>query len=129
MAYHPEEVLSEQVPEEHGATNNGEQVNDHIEEDDHTDNIVEDDGTNTLIHDTFNVQMDDEYDRDHENDDFDGVHDLPLLEKEYKPLYEGSNTNLLSCILLIMKLKVTNGISNTSVTQMLRYVIYSITYI
>ena len=38
--------------------NNGEQVNDHIEEDDHTDNIVEDDGTNTLIHDTFNVRMD-----------------------------------------------------------------------
>ena len=37
---------------------NGEQVNDHIEEDDHTDNIVEDDGTNTLIHDTFNVRMD-----------------------------------------------------------------------
>ena len=29
---------------------NGEQVNDPIEEDDHTDNIVGDDGTNTLIH-------------------------------------------------------------------------------
>ena len=40
MRYRPEEVLSEQVPEEHGAMNNGEQVNDHIEEDDHTDNIV-----------------------------------------------------------------------------------------
>ena len=66
---------------------------------------------------------------DHENDDFDDVHDLPLLEKAYKPLYEGSATNLLSAILLIMKLKVMNGISNTSVTQMLTYVIYSITYI
>ena len=45
-------MLSEQVPEEHGAPMlNGEKVNDHIEEDDHTDNIVEDDGTNTLIHD------------------------------------------------------------------------------
>ena len=33
---------------------NGEQVNDHIEQDDHTDNIVEDDGTNTLMH-TNNV--------------------------------------------------------------------------
>ena len=40
-------MLSEHGPEEHGAMNNGEQVNDHIEEDDHTDNTVEDDGTNT----------------------------------------------------------------------------------
>ena len=108
--------------------NNGEQVNDHIEEDDHTDNIVEYDGTNTLIHDTFNVTMDDD-DDDHENDDFDGVHDLPLLENTYGPLYESSNTNIFSAILLIMNLKVMNGISNTSVTHMLRYVIYSITYI
>ena len=45
-------MLSEQVSEDHGASMlNGEQVNDHIEEDDHTDNVVEDDGTNTLIHD------------------------------------------------------------------------------
>ena len=95
--------------------NNGEQVNDHIEEDAHTDNIVEDDGTNTLIHDTFNIRMDDN-DDDHENDDFDGVHDLPLLEKSYEPLYEGFNTNLLFAILLIMNLMVMDGISNTSVT-------------
>ena len=46
--------LSEQVLEEHGAMLNGEQVNDPIEEDDHTDNVVEDDSTNTLIHDSFN---------------------------------------------------------------------------
>ena len=52
MAYGPEEVLSEQVLEDHGASMfDGEQVNDHIEQDDHTDNVVEDDGTNTLIHD------------------------------------------------------------------------------
>ena len=70
---------------EHGVMNNEEQVNDHIEEDDNTYTIVEDDSTNTLIHDTFNVRMDDD-DDDHENDDFDGVHDLPLLEKAYKPL-------------------------------------------
>ena len=37
---------------------NGEQVNNHIEEDDHADNIVEDDGTNALIHNSFNVIMD-----------------------------------------------------------------------
>ena len=48
-------MLSEQVPEEHGAMINGEQVNDPIEYNDQTDNIVEDDGTNTLIHDKFNV--------------------------------------------------------------------------
>ena len=94
----------------HGAMNNEEQVNDHIEEDDHTDDIiVEDDSTNTLIHDTFNVRMEDD-DDDHENDDFDDVHDLPLLEKAYKPLYERSNTNILFVILLIMNLKVMNGL-------------------
>ena len=124
--YHPEDVLSKQTPMDHGAMNNEEQVSDHIEEDDHTNDIVEDNITNTLIHDTFNLRMDDD---DHENDDFDDVHDLPLLEKEYKPLYEGSNTNLLSFILLIMNLKVMNGLSNRSITWMLRYVIYSITYI
>ena len=41
LAYRPEEVLSEQALEEHGAMFNGEQVNNPIEEDDHTDNVVE----------------------------------------------------------------------------------------
>ena len=78
---------------------NGEQVNDHIEQDDDADNVIEDDGTNTLIHDSFNVRMDDEDDDDNENDDdFDDVHDIPLLDKAYEPLYEGSKTNLLCCI-------------------------------
>ena len=102
---------------EHGAMNNEEQGNDHIEED----------STNTLIHDTFNVRLDDYY---RENDDFYDVHDLPLLEKAYKPLYEGSNTNLLSAYIpLILNLKVMNGLSNISVTWMLRYIKYSNTYI
>ena len=88
---------------------NGEQLNDHIEQDDHTDNVVEDDGTNTLIHDSFNVRMDD----DNENiDESDDVHDIPILDKEYKPLSEGSKRNFLSTILLIMNLKVMNGLSN-----------------
>ena len=96
---------------------NGEQVNDHI------DNVVEDDGTNTLIHDSFNVRMDRDDDDDHENiDDFDDVHDIPLLYNAYEPLYEGSKTNILSSILLIMNLKVMNGISNIEITRMLRYV-------
>ena len=59
MTYRLEEVLSEQVPEEHVLPMlNGEHVNDHIEEDDHNGNVVENDGTNTLIHDSFNVIMD-----------------------------------------------------------------------
>ena len=118
MTYRPEEVLSKQVPEDHGASMfNGEQVNDHIEQDDHTDNVVQDDGTNTLIHDSFNVRMNYDDDDDNENiDDFDDVHDIPLLDKAYEPLYEGSKTNILSAILLIMNLKVMNGISNISIT-------------
>ena len=56
-------MLSEQVSEDHGAyIFNREQVNDHIEQDDHTDNVVEYDGTNTLIHDSFNFRMDDDDD-------------------------------------------------------------------
>ena len=104
---------------------NGEQVIDHIEEDDHSDNVVEDDGTNTLIHDSFNVRMDDDDDNDNDNeniDNFDDVHDIPLLDKAYEPLYVGSKTNLLYVVLFIMNLKVMNGISNISITQMLRYV-------
>ena len=98
-------------------------MNDHIEQDDHTDNIVEYDGTNTLIHDSFNVIMDDDDDDDNEDiDDFDDVHDIPLLDKAYEPIYKGSKTNLLSVVLLIMILKVMNGLSNISITRMLRYV-------
>ena len=101
---------------------NGEQVNDPIGEDDDIDNVIEYDDTNTLIHDSLNVIMDDDDDNDHENiDDFDDVHNIPLLEKAYKPLYEGSNTNILYDILLIMKLKVMNGIPNISIKWMLRY--------
>ena len=105
-------MLSEQARMEHGSIKNEEQVNDHIEEDDHTDNIVEDDGTNTLIHDSFNVIMDDDNGDDNENcDEFDNENDIPLLDKEYEPLYEGSKTNILSVVLLIM-----NSLSNTSIT-------------
>ena len=119
--YHPDNVLLEQVPEEHGAMNNWEHVNDHIEEDPHTDNIVDDDGTNILIHDSFNVIMD-ENDIDNENDDdFDDVHDIPLLDKAYDPLYEGLKKNILSAILFIMNFKVMNGLSNIAITWILRY--------
>ena len=105
---------------DHGAMNNEEPTNDHIVEDDDTKEIVEDDSTKRLIHDTFNIRMDGD-DDDHENDVFDDVHDLPILKKAYEPLYEGSKTNILFVILLIMNLKVMNDISNISITQMLRY--------
>ena len=72
--------------------------------------------------------MDADDDDDNENDDdFDDVHDIPLLDKAYEPLYESSKTNLLSSILLIMNLKVMNGLSYTPITRMLRYVIYTST--
>ena len=57
------------------------------------------------------------------DDDFDDVHDIPLLDKAYEPLYEGSKINLLSTILLIMNLKVMNGLSKIAITCMLRYLI------
>ena len=67
---------------------------------------------------------DDDDDDDHENiDDFDYVHNIPLLKKEYEPLYKGSKTNILSAILLIINLKVMNGLSNIAITRMLRYLI------
>ena len=125
MTYRPEEVLSKKVPDQdHGASMfNGEQVNDHIEQEDHTDNVIEDYGTNTLIHDSFNVRMYDYDGDDNEKiDDFDYVHDIPLLDKGNEPLYEGSKTSLLSVVLLIMNLKVMNGLSNIAITRMLRYV-------
>ena len=46
--------------------------------------------------------MDDDDDDDNENiDDFDDVHDIPLLDKAYAPIYNGSKTNILSAVLLI----------------------------
>ena len=115
-------MLSEQVQDEdHGVCLfNGEQVNDHIEQYDHIDNVVEDDGTDTLIHDSFNVRMDDDDDDDDDNendDDFDDVQDIPLLDKAYEPLYEGSKINILFVVLLIMNLKVMNGLSNIAITD------------
>jgi hypothetical protein len=76
-------------------------------------NIIENDRINRLIHDTF-APMD---------DNFDDVHDVPLIDKAQKPLYEGSRKNLLSVVLLLVNLKVLNGLSNTYLTQILKYAI------
>jgi hypothetical protein len=95
------------------------QVNDPMEEYDNNNNIVEDDWTDELIQDSFS--------RLDEDDDEDiGDLDVPLLEKVERPLYEGSKPNLLSTTLLLVNLKVLNGLSNSCMTQILRYVIWFI---
>lgn len=45
------------------------------------------------------------------NDDKDGL-DILILEKAYKPLYQGSQTTLLSAIMFLVNLKVMNSLSN-----------------
>jgi hypothetical protein len=68
-----------------------------------------------LIQDTFVPMNEDNQDDSHDVD--------PLLEKSRQPLYEGSTTNLLYAILLLVNLKVLNGLSNRCLTQILRYLI------
>ena len=60
-----------------------------------------------------------------DNDDEDGI-DIPILEKAYEPLYKGSQKNLLSAIVLLVNLKVMNGLSNIAMSCMLRYAIFVI---
>ena len=77
------------------------------------DNTTENDGINRLIHDTFSPMY----------DIFDGIRDVPLIDKSQTTLYKGSRTNLLSTINLLMNLKVLNGLPNTCLRWNLRYVI------
>jgi hypothetical protein len=85
-----------------------------MEEDD-TNNIVEeDDGTNRLIQDIFGP-IDEET--------FDDIHDVPLLEKAHQPIYESLRKNILSSIKLLVNLRVLNGFSNTCLSHILRYII------
>jgi hypothetical protein len=95
-----------------------------MEEDDGIDQVndpmEEDDGTNQMIKDLFSQP-----DEDGENT---GIYDEPLLEKENTRLYEGSRENLLFATLLLVNLKVMNNLSNTCMTQILRYIICFISY-
>ena len=103
--------------EEHGGTNIQGEDNDPMEDEDHVpEKTIEDDGINTLIHDTFSPSV-----SDHDDDD---SLDVPLLEKAYEPLYKDSQTTLLSGVLLLLNLKVMSGLSNITMSHMLRYVIY-----
>ena len=82
------------------------------------DNIIdrnEEDRINRLIKDTY-APMDE--------DNLNDIHVVPLLENSRQALYDGSTTNLLSSsILLLVNLKVLNGLSNTCLTQILRYIV------
>ena len=104
--------------EDHGGANIEAEDYDPMEDDDNAPN----DGTNTLIHDTFGTGTTDDYDQD----DVDVIHDIPLLDKAATTLYEGSQTTLISVVLLFLNLKVMNGLSTITMSHMLRYVIYVI---
>jgi hypothetical protein len=76
----------------------------------------QEDEIHRLIQDTFSPM---------DEDNPDDIHDVdPLLEKSCQPLYEGSTTNILYVIFLLVNLKVLNGLSNTCLTQILRYLIF-----
>jgi hypothetical protein len=89
-------------------------INDDMDGDNVSDTNQEDD-VRRLIQDTFDPMDEDNQDDSHDVD--------PLLEKSRQPLYERSTTNILSVILLLVNLKVLNGLSNTCLTQILRYLI------
>jgi hypothetical protein len=75
----------------------------------------QEDEIHILIQDTFAPMDEDNRDDSHDVD--------PLLKKSHQPLYEGSTKNILYVIFLLVNLKVLNGLSNTCLTQILRYLI------
>jgi hypothetical protein len=89
-------------------------INDDMDGDNVRDTNQEDE-IHRFIQDTFSPLDGDNHD---DSDDVD-----PLLKKSHQPLYEGSTTNLLFSIFLLVNLKVLNGLSNTGLTQILRYLI------
>jgi hypothetical protein len=82
---------------------------DNVSDTNHEDEI------HRLIQDTFSPMDEDNQDDSHDVD--------PLLEKSCQPLYEGSTKNILYDIFLLVNLKALNGLSNTCLTQILRYLI------
>ena len=82
---------------------------------DNVSDTNKEDEIHRLIQYTFSPMYEDNQDDSHDVD--------PLLEKSRQPLYEGSTKNLRSSILLLVNLKVFNGLSNTCLTQRLRYLI------
>jgi hypothetical protein len=89
-------------------------INDDMDGNNVSDSNKEDE-IHRLIQETFSPMDEDNQGDSHDVD--------PLLEKSRQPLYEGSTTNILSSILLLVNLKVLNGLSNTCLTKILRYLI------
>ena len=107
--------------EEDGGVNIQAEDNTLMDEDDNVpEDMIEEDGIGAGDEETHNDGT-----SESDNDDEDGL-DISLLEKAHEPLYEGSQTTLLSAIVLLVNLKVMNGISNVAMSRMLRYVIFVI---
>ena len=107
--------------EEHGGVNIQVEDNTSMEEDNNVlEDMIEQDSIGVGDEQTHNNGT-----REFDNDDEDSL-DIPLLEKAHEPLYEGSQINLLSAIVLLVNLKVMNSISNVAMSCMLRYVIFVI---
>jgi hypothetical protein len=90
-------------------------------ENDDINNTVDDDGTNRLIQDIHNAPMDDDVnleqdklqddndDSDEDNDDG-YILDKPILQNATQSLYEGTKKSVLSVVMLLVNLKVSNGL-------------------
>jgi hypothetical protein len=100
-------------------------------ENDDINNTVDVDGTNRLIQYIYNAPMDDDVnteednlqddndDSDEDNDD-EYIFDKPILQNATESLYEGTRKSVLSVVMFLVNLKVSNGFSNTCMTQILR---------
>ena len=76
------------------------------------ENRIENDVTGTIVEDD---------DIHASNDDDEKNLDILVIVKAYDPLYQGSQTTLLSVVLLLVNFKVMYGISNVANSRMLRY--------
>ena len=107
--------------EVHGGVNIQVEDNTPMEEDDNVPkDMIKEDGIGASDEEAHNDGT-----SESNNNDEDGL-DMPLLEKAHRPLYEGSQTTLLSSILLLVNLKFMNGISNVAMSHILRCVIFVI---
>ena len=126
---------------EHGGFNIKEEGNALMQEDDPKieNTIVDVDigTTNNVPENRIGEDFTSKNDEDNEDEDSSAPNDddkenldIPIIEKAYVPLYQGSQTILLSTILLLVNFKVMNGISNVAISCMLKYsVIFVIFYV
>jgi hypothetical protein len=75
---------------------------------DNVSDSSQEDEIHRLIQDIFAPMDEDNQDDSHDVD--------PLLGKSHQPLYEGSTIFFLSSILLLVNVKVLNGLPNTCLT-------------